>query len=108
MRKTLLVASIAGAIAASATVETDSITIDPDRLLELKPGDFVVHLEHGVGIYRGIAVAGCEPDEMGIGPVFAVPRLLERAGLSRVMSVVVIGVPLRCVLGYENDRSFLS
>ena len=34
-----------------------------------------------LGIYRGTAVAGCEPDEMGIGPVFAVPRLLERAGL---------------------------
>ena len=34
-----------------------------------------------LGIYRGFAVAGCEPDEMGIGPVYAVPRLLERAGL---------------------------
>jgi acetyl-CoA C-acetyltransferase len=34
-----------------------------------------------LGIYRGFAVAGCEPDEMGIGPVFAVPRLLQRAGL---------------------------
>ena len=34
-----------------------------------------------LGYYRGTAVAGCEPDEMGIGPVFAVPRLLERAGL---------------------------
>jgi acetyl-CoA C-acetyltransferase len=34
-----------------------------------------------LGIYRGVAVAGCEPDEMGIGPVFAVPRLLERKGL---------------------------
>jgi acetyl-CoA C-acetyltransferase len=33
-----------------------------------------------LGIYRGFAVAGCEPDEMGIGPVFAVPKLLERAG----------------------------
>jgi acetyl-CoA C-acetyltransferase len=31
--------------------------------------------------FRGFATAGCEPDEMGIGPVFAVPRLLERAGL---------------------------
>ncbi len=31
--------------------------------------------------FRGFAVAGCEPDEMGIGPVFAVPRLLDRAGL---------------------------
>lgn len=35
-----------------------------------------------LGIFRGFAVAGCEPDEMGIGPVFAVPKLLERAGLS--------------------------
>ena len=34
-----------------------------------------------MGIFRGFAVAGCEPDEMGIGPVFAVPRLLQRAGL---------------------------
>ena len=34
-----------------------------------------------LGIFRGFAVAGCEPDEMGIGPVYAVPRLLERAGL---------------------------
>lgn len=35
-----------------------------------------------LGIYRGFAVAGCEPDEMGIGPVFAVPKLLQRHGLS--------------------------
>jgi acetyl-CoA C-acetyltransferase len=34
-----------------------------------------------LGLFRGFAVAGCEPDEMGIGPVFAVPRLLQRAGL---------------------------
>jgi acetyl-CoA C-acetyltransferase len=34
-----------------------------------------------LGIFRGFAVAGCEPDEMGIGPVYAVPRLLERTGL---------------------------
>ncbi len=34
-----------------------------------------------LGFFRGFAVAGCEPDEMGIGPVYAVPRLLERAGL---------------------------
>jgi acetyl-CoA C-acetyltransferase len=33
-----------------------------------------------MGIFRGFAVAGCEPDEMGIGPVFAVPKLLERTG----------------------------
>jgi len=35
-----------------------------------------------LGIYRGIAVAGCEPDEMGIGPVFAVPKLLKEHGLT--------------------------
>lgn len=35
-----------------------------------------------LGAFRGFAVAGCEPDEMGIGPVFAVPRLLERHGLA--------------------------
>jgi acetyl-CoA C-acetyltransferase len=34
-----------------------------------------------LGVFRGFAVAGCEPDEMGIGPVFAVPRLLERTGI---------------------------
>jgi len=35
-----------------------------------------------LGVFRGFAVSGCEPDEMGIGPVFAVPKLLQRAGLS--------------------------
>ena len=34
-----------------------------------------------LGAYRGMAVAGCEPDEMGIGPVFAIPKLLKRFGL---------------------------
>lgn len=36
-----------------------------------------------MGVYRGFTVAACEPDEMGIGPVFAIPRLLENAGLSQ-------------------------
>jgi acetyl-CoA C-acetyltransferase len=35
-----------------------------------------------LGIFRGFAVAGCEPDEMGIGPVYAVPKLLKRTGLN--------------------------
>lgn len=35
-----------------------------------------------MGIFRGLTVAGCEPDEMGIGPIFSVPRLLQNAGLS--------------------------
>ena len=37
---------------------------------------------HPLGIYRGMAVAGCAPDEMGIGPVFAVPKLLQKHGLT--------------------------
>lgn len=35
-----------------------------------------------MGIFRGFSVAACEPDEMGIGPVYAIPRLLERTGLA--------------------------
>jgi acetyl-CoA C-acetyltransferase len=34
-----------------------------------------------LGVFRGFAIAGCEPDEMGIGPVFAIPKLLKKAGL---------------------------
>lgn len=34
-----------------------------------------------LGVYRGLAVSGCEPDEMGIGPIFAIPKLLKRNGL---------------------------
>ena len=54
-------------------------------VLTTDPRAFVLDLERRglspLGIYRGMAVAGCEPDEMGIGPVFAVPKLLERHGL---------------------------
>ena len=35
-----------------------------------------------LGMFRGFAIAGCEPDDMGIGPVFAIPKLLQRAGLT--------------------------
>ena len=35
-----------------------------------------------LGVFRGFAVAGCEPDEMGIGPIYAVPKLLKKAGLT--------------------------
>jgi acetyl-CoA C-acetyltransferase len=65
-----------------------------------------------LGIFRGFAVAGCEPDEMGIGPVFAVPRLLERAGvkladvglfeLNEAFAVQVIYC--RDKLGIPDDR----
>jgi acetyl-CoA acetyltransferase len=34
-----------------------------------------------LGIFKGLVVAGCEPDEMGIGPVYAIPKLLKRFGL---------------------------
>jgi len=65
-----------------------------------------------LGIFRGFAVAGCEPDEMGIGPVFAVPRLLERTGkkiddiglweLNEAFAVQVLYC--RDKLGIANDR----
>jgi acetyl-CoA C-acetyltransferase len=65
-----------------------------------------------LGIFRGFAVAGCEPDEMGIGPVFAIPRLLERAGvrlddvglgeLNEAFAVQVIYCKDR--LGIPDDR----
>jgi acetyl-CoA C-acetyltransferase len=65
-----------------------------------------------LGIYRGFAVAGCEPDEMGIGPVFAVPKLLKRAGinvedvdlweLNEAFAVQVLYC--RDKLGIPNDR----
>jgi acetyl-CoA acyltransferase len=48
------------------------MTAEKAKELGLKP----------LGAFRGFAVAGCEPDEMGIGPVFAVPKLLKRLGLS--------------------------
>lgn len=69
-----------------------------------------------LGYYRGIAVAGCEPDEMGIGPVFAVPKLLKQHGLSvddiglwelnEAFAVQVIYC--RDQLGIDNDRLNVS
>ena len=65
-----------------------------------------------MGVFRGFAVAGCEPDEMGIGPVFAIPKLLERHGLSvadidlwelnEAFAVQVLYCRDR--LGIDNDR----
>jgi len=65
-----------------------------------------------MGVFRGFAVAGCEPDEMGIGPVFAVPKLLQRTGvklddvglweLNEAFAVQVIYC--RDKLGIPNER----
>jgi len=65
-----------------------------------------------MGIFRGFAVSGCEPDEMGIGPVFAVAKLLERTGkkvddidlweLNEAFAVQVIYC--RDKLGIPDDR----
>ncbi len=65
-----------------------------------------------LGVFRGFAVAGCEPDEMGIGPAFAVPKLLARTGkkvsdidlweLNEAFAVQVIYC--RDKLGIPNDR----
>jgi acetyl-CoA C-acetyltransferase len=65
-----------------------------------------------LGIFRGFVVAGCEPDEMGIGPVFAIPKLLKKVGmkvqdiglweLNEAFAVQVIYC--RDKLGIPNDR----
>jgi len=47
-----------------------------------------------LGIYRGFQVAGCAPEEMGIGPIFAVPKLLDRAGL-KVSDIGLLGKSTR-------------
>jgi acetyl-CoA C-acetyltransferase len=58
-----------------------------------------------LGIFRGFAVAGCEPDEMGIGPVFAVPRLLERTGLKMSdIGLWELNEAFACQVLYCRDR----
>ena len=71
--------------------------------------------KHGakpMGIFRGYAVCGCEPDEMGIGPVFAVKRLFDRTGVSMDdiglwelnEAFAVVAIYCRDKLGIPNDR----
>ncbi len=58
-----------------------------------------------LGVYRGMAVAGCEPDEMGIGPVFAVPKLLERNGLTMDdIGLWELNEAFACQVIYCRDR----
>ena len=58
-----------------------------------------------LGIYRGCAVAGCRPDEMGIGPVFAVPKLLQKQGL-KVSDIGLweLNEAFACQVLYCRDR----
>jgi acetyl-CoA C-acetyltransferase len=65
-----------------------------------------------LGVYRGMAVAGCAPEEMGMGPVYAVPRLLKRAGLTvddiglweLNEAFAAQAIPCRDQLGIDPDR----
>lgn len=58
-----------------------------------------------LGIYRGFAIAGCEPDEMGIGPVVAVPRLLARAGLKvEDIGLWELNEAFACQVLYSRDK----
>jgi acetyl-CoA C-acetyltransferase len=58
-----------------------------------------------LGIYRGIAVAGCAPDEMGIGPVFAVPKLLAQHGLKiDDIDLWELNEAFACQVVYCRDR----
>ncbi|MBO0711015.1 MAG: acetyl-CoA C-acyltransferase [Acetobacteraceae bacterium] len=58
-----------------------------------------------LGAYRGMAVAGCDPDEMGIGPVFAVPKLLKQHGLSiDEIGIWELNEAFACQVIYCRDR----
>ena len=60
---------------------------------------------HPLGIYRGMAVAGCSPDEMGIGPVFAVPKLLQKHGLKvEDIDLWELNEAFACQVLYCRDR----
>ncbi|MBY0381900.1 MAG: acetyl-CoA C-acyltransferase [Xanthobacteraceae bacterium] len=79
-------------LAALRTVKGEGFTITAGNASQLSDGTSAMVLMSDkraaqgnlkpLGIFRGMVSAGCEPDEMGIGPVFAVPRLLKRHGLS--------------------------
>jgi acetyl-CoA C-acetyltransferase len=57
-----------------------------------------------MGVFRGIAVAGCEPDEMGIGPIYAIPKLLKQRGLSiDDIGLWEINEAFACQLIYSRD-----
>ena len=82
----------------------------------MEAGEAVKRNLQPLGAYRGMAVAGCEPDEMGIGPVYAVPKLLKRHGLTiddigiwelnEAFAVQVLYC--RDTLGIPNDRLNVS
>ena len=82
----------------------------------MEAGEAVRRNLQPLGAYRGMAVAGCEPDEMGIGPVYAVPKLLKRHGLTvddigiwelnEAFAVQVLYC--RDTLGIPNDRLNVS
>jgi acetyl-CoA acyltransferase len=58
-----------------------------------------------LGMFRGFVVAGCEPDEMGIGPVFAVPRLLQRNGVTlQEIDIVELNEAFASQAVYCRDR----
>lgn len=57
-----------------------------------------------MGIFKGVAVAGCEPDEMGIGPIYAIPKLLKQHGLSiEDIGLWEINEAFACQLIYSRD-----
>lgn len=58
-----------------------------------------------MGVYRGIAVAGCAPEEMGVGPVFAIPKLLDQHGLSvNDIGLWEINEAFACQVVYSRDQ----
>jgi acetyl-CoA acyltransferase len=71
------------------------MSADKAKQLNIKP----------IGIFRGFTVAGCEPDEMGIGPVFAVPKLLKAAGVKLAdVDVIELNEAFASQVVYCRDR----
>jgi acetyl-CoA C-acetyltransferase len=74
-----------GAVTATATVtagNASQLSDGASAAVLMEAGEASRRGLAPLGVYRGMAVAGCEPDEMGIGPVVAVPKLLQQHGLT--------------------------
>jgi acetyl-CoA C-acetyltransferase len=103
------------ALAALKPVQSEDGTVTAGNASQLSDGSAAcVIVERSVaekeglaplGAYRGMAVVGCEPDEMGIGPVFAVPRLLDRHGLTMAdIGLWELNEAFACQVIYCRDR----
>lgn len=97
-----------GAVAAHATImagNASQLSDGASAVLLMEAGEAARRGLEPLGAYRGIAVAGCSPEEMGIGPVFAVPKLLAQNGLAvEDIDVWELNEAFACQAVYCRDR----